>query len=253
MDKEVEEAEPSWKGKELASSHGKMMMEASSSGSKSWIRSLDPRIVRVSRVFGGKDRHSKVSTVKGLRDRRVRLSVPTAIQLYDLQDRLGLSQPSKVVDWLLDAVKHEIDELPPLPAVPGTNLIHSIHHPRLWSASRDITLTTSGPTSKCDLKEATTQEQSDEQQHRQDSRKGSREQRQDRNGHMLDYPSGPSNDKWPRSYDGIISQVVFQHPAAAATQSLFPNSISATPAEDEVRQPAMGCLPHGIPEFPFRN
>ncbi|KAK1438925.1 hypothetical protein QVD17_04738 [Tagetes erecta] len=53
----------------------------------SWSRLKDPRIVRVSRAFGGKDRHSKVCTVKGLRDRRVRLSVPTAIQLYDLQDR----------------------------------------------------------------------------------------------------------------------------------------------------------------------
>lgn len=80
-----------------------------------WLRLKDPRIVRVSRVFGGKDRHSKVCTIRGLRDRRVRLSVPTAIQLYDLQDRLGLNQPSKVVDWLLNAAKHEIDELPPLP------------------------------------------------------------------------------------------------------------------------------------------
>ncbi|KAK8533863.1 hypothetical protein V6N13_028449 [Hibiscus sabdariffa] len=80
-----------------------------------WLRLKDPRIVRVSRAFGGKDRHSKVYTIRGLRDRRVRLSVPTAIQLYDLQDRLGLNQPSKVVDWLLNAAKHDIDELPPLP------------------------------------------------------------------------------------------------------------------------------------------
>ncbi|KAJ9564470.1 hypothetical protein OSB04_000436 [Centaurea solstitialis] len=86
----------------------------------SWSRLKDPRIVRVSRAFGGKDRHSKVCTVRGLRDRRVRLSVPTAIQLYDLQDRLGLNQPSKVVDWLLDAAKHEIDELPPLQIPPGS-------------------------------------------------------------------------------------------------------------------------------------
>uniref|UniRef100_A0A0A8YNB2 TCP domain-containing protein n=1 Tax=Arundo donax TaxID=35708 RepID=A0A0A8YNB2_ARUDO len=82
--------------------------------SRHWPPSTESRIVRVSRGFGGKDRHSKVRTVKGLRDRRVRLSVPTAIQLYDLQDRLGLSQPSKVVDWLLDAAQHEIDKLPPL-------------------------------------------------------------------------------------------------------------------------------------------
>lgn len=86
----------------------------------SWSRLKDPRIVRVSRAFGGKDRHSKVCTVRGLRDRRVRLSVPTAIQLYDLQDRLGLNQPSKVVDWLLDAAKHEIEELPPLQIPPGS-------------------------------------------------------------------------------------------------------------------------------------
>ncbi|KAL3636549.1 hypothetical protein CASFOL_018848 [Castilleja foliolosa] len=96
--------------------------ETSTSTTTSWSRSKDPRIVRVSRAFGGKDRHSKVCTVRGLRDRRVRLSVPTAIQLYDLQDRLGLSQPSKVVDWLLEAAKHEIDELPPLQFPPGSLL-----------------------------------------------------------------------------------------------------------------------------------
>ncbi|XP_051115187.1 transcription factor TCP17-like [Andrographis paniculata] len=74
----------------------------------------DPRIVRAPPTLGGKDRHSKVFTIRGLRDRRVRLSVPTAIQLYDLQDRLGLTQPSKVVDWLLAAAHHAVDELPPL-------------------------------------------------------------------------------------------------------------------------------------------
>lgn len=86
----------------------------STSNSRLWSGLRDPRIVRVSKAFGGKDRHSKVSTIRGLRDRRVRLSVPTAIQLYDLQDRLGLNQPSKVVDWLLDAAQHEINKLPPL-------------------------------------------------------------------------------------------------------------------------------------------
>ncbi|GLT36272.1 hypothetical protein SLA2020_106630 [Shorea laevis] len=95
-----------------------------SSSSSSWLRLKDPRIVRVSRAFGGKDRHSKVCTIRGLRDRRVRLSVPTAIQLYDLQDRLGLNQPSKVVDWLLNAAKHEIDELPPLPVSPGNFVLN---------------------------------------------------------------------------------------------------------------------------------
>ncbi|KAI3673344.1 hypothetical protein L6452_39461 [Arctium lappa] len=78
----------------------------------------NPRIVKVSRAFGGKDRHSKVLTVKGLRDRRIRLSVPTAIQLYHLQDQLGLNQPSKVIDWLLDVTKDDIDKLPPLQMTP---------------------------------------------------------------------------------------------------------------------------------------
>lgn len=74
------------------------------------------RIVRVSRASGGKDRHSKVLTSRGLRDRRIRLSVLTAIQFYDLQDRLGLDQPSKAVEWLLKAAATSIDDLPPIKA-----------------------------------------------------------------------------------------------------------------------------------------
>ncbi|KAE8647748.1 transcription factor TCP2 [Cucumis sativus] len=74
------------------------------------------RIIRVSRASGGKDRHSKVWTSKGLRDRRVRLSVATAIQFYDLQDRLGFEQPSKAVEWLIKAAADAIKELPSLNA-----------------------------------------------------------------------------------------------------------------------------------------
>ncbi|KAF7803088.1 transcription factor TCP13-like [Senna tora] len=92
----------------------------------------DPRIVRVSKACGGKDRHSKVCTVRGLRDRRVRLSVPTALQLFDLQEKLGLNQPSKVIDWLLEAAKHDINDLPPLPPL-NLSLIH--HHAILSSRS----------------------------------------------------------------------------------------------------------------------
>ncbi|KAK1296304.1 Transcription factor TCP5 [Acorus calamus] len=91
-----------------------------------WPSLKNPRIVCVSRASKGKDRHSKVTTVKGLRDRRVRLSVPTAIQLYDLQDRLGLNQPSKVVDWLIESTQEEINKLPPLqlPVVEFTHYTH---------------------------------------------------------------------------------------------------------------------------------
>lgn len=98
------------------------------SSSRQWSSFRNPRIVRVSRTFGGKDRHSKVCTVRGLRDRRIRLSVPTAIQLYDLQDKLGLSQPSKVIDWLLNATKQEIDKLPPLQMPQG---FFSQFHPQM--------------------------------------------------------------------------------------------------------------------------
>lgn len=101
---------------------------ASSSSSRQWSSSSlrNPRIVRVSRTFGGKDRHSKVCTIRGLRDRRIRLSVPTAIQLYDLQDKLGLGQPSKVIDWLLEATKFDIDKLPPLQFPQSFSQFH--HH-----------------------------------------------------------------------------------------------------------------------------
>ncbi|WOK99677.1 hypothetical protein Cni_G08389 [Canna indica] len=100
----------------------------STNSSRPWLGLKNPRIVRVPRAFAGKDRHSKVSTIRGLRDRRVRLSVQTALQLYDLQDKLGFNQPSKVVDWLLSAAQHEIDKLPPLP-FPPENFAHFCTQP----------------------------------------------------------------------------------------------------------------------------
>lgn len=68
------------------------------------------------RSTGRKDRHSKVCTAKGPRDRRVRLSAHTAIQFYDVQDRLGYDRPSKAVDWLIKKAKVAIDKLAELPA-----------------------------------------------------------------------------------------------------------------------------------------
>ncbi|XP_052178532.1 transcription factor TCP4-like [Diospyros lotus] len=67
------------------------------------------------RSTGRKDRHSKVCTAKGPRDRRVRLSAHTAIQFYDVQDRLGYDRPSKAVDWLIKKARAAIDELDELP------------------------------------------------------------------------------------------------------------------------------------------
>ncbi|KAL7142627.1 hypothetical protein ABFS83_08G136500 [Erythranthe nasuta] len=68
------------------------------------------RIVRAA-VAGGKDKHSKVSTARGPRDRRLRLSPITAIQFYDVLDRLGYDRPSKAIDWLIKEAKSAIDAL----------------------------------------------------------------------------------------------------------------------------------------------
>ena len=111
-------------GKEEGISDEKYDMAKGSTRSRQWSGFRNPRIVRVSRSFGGKDRHSKVCTIRGLRDRRIRLSVPTAIQLYDLQDKLKLGQPSKVIDWLLDVTKLDIDKLPPLQIPTGLSPFH---------------------------------------------------------------------------------------------------------------------------------
>ncbi|KAL5736456.1 hypothetical protein ACOSP7_030865 [Xanthoceras sorbifolium] len=90
------------------------------SSSRLGIRSGGGEIVEVQgghivRSTGRKDRHSKVCTAKGPRDRRVRLSAHTAIQFYDVQDRLGYDRPSKAVDWLIKKAKASIDELAELP------------------------------------------------------------------------------------------------------------------------------------------
>ncbi|OWM78692.1 transcription factor PCF5-like isoform X1 [Punica granatum] len=84
------------------------------------MRGMGGEIVQVQgghivRSTGRKDRHSKVYTAKGPRDRRVRLSAHTAIQFYDVQDRLGYDRPSKAVDWLIENAKPAIDKLVELP------------------------------------------------------------------------------------------------------------------------------------------
>ena len=47
-----------------------------------------------------KDRHSKIHTSQGLRDRRVRLSIEIARKFFDLQDMLGFDKASNTLDWL---------------------------------------------------------------------------------------------------------------------------------------------------------
>nr|ARW29627.1 CYCLOIDEA-like transcription factor [Torenia fournieri] len=58
-----------------------------------------------------KDRHSKIYTSQGPRDRRVRLSIGIARKFFDLQEMLGFDKPSKTLDWLLTKSKSAIKDL----------------------------------------------------------------------------------------------------------------------------------------------
>lgn len=58
-----------------------------------------------------KDRHSKIHTAHGPRDRRMRLSLDVARKFFDLQDMLGFDKASKTVDWLLMKSRLAIKDL----------------------------------------------------------------------------------------------------------------------------------------------
>lgn len=58
-----------------------------------------------------RDRHSKINTAQGPRDRRMRLSLEIAREFFDLQDTLGFDKASKTVEWLLVNSRAAIHEL----------------------------------------------------------------------------------------------------------------------------------------------
>ncbi|KAL0446924.1 UNVERIFIED_CONTAM: Transcription factor TCP12 [Sesamum latifolium] len=63
------------------------------------------------RRTGKKDRHSKICTAQGIRDRRMRLSLQVARKFFDLQDLLGYDKASKTIEWLFSKSKKAIKEL----------------------------------------------------------------------------------------------------------------------------------------------
>lgn len=69
--------------------------------------SQDPKMKKIKKP-GRTDRHSKIKTAKGTRDRRMRLSLDVAKELFGLQDMLGFDKASKTVEWLLTQAKPEI-------------------------------------------------------------------------------------------------------------------------------------------------
>lgn len=58
-----------------------------------------------------KDRHSKINTARGPRDRRMRLSLDVAKRFFRLQDILGFDKASNTIDWLLIKSKPAIQDL----------------------------------------------------------------------------------------------------------------------------------------------
>ncbi|XP_019083210.1 PREDICTED: transcription factor TCP1-like [Camelina sativa] len=70
-----------------------------------------PAVSREIKKAVKKDRHSKIHTAQGLRDRRVRLSIGVARQFFDLQDMLGFDKASKTLDWLLKKSRKAIKEV----------------------------------------------------------------------------------------------------------------------------------------------
>ncbi|MED6171711.1 hypothetical protein PIB30_043346 [Stylosanthes scabra] len=60
---------------------------------------------------GKKDRHSKIYTSQGLRDRRVRLSSEIARKFFDLQDMLEYDKASNTLQWLFTKSENAIRDL----------------------------------------------------------------------------------------------------------------------------------------------
>ncbi|XP_027074668.2 transcription factor CYCLOIDEA-like [Coffea arabica] len=76
------------------------------------ISSATPLHTRYRRKQPAKrDRHSKICTAQGPRDRRVRLSMDIARKFFGLQDLLGYDKASQTLDWLLTKSKAAIKEL----------------------------------------------------------------------------------------------------------------------------------------------
>ncbi|KVI02603.1 CYC/TB1, R domain-containing protein [Cynara cardunculus var. scolymus] len=74
---------------------------------------VEPKSSSTRRRASKKDRHSKINTARGLRDRRMRLSIDVAKKFFKLQDMLGFDKASKTVEWLLMKSKSVIQELLP--------------------------------------------------------------------------------------------------------------------------------------------
>ncbi|XP_065853161.1 transcription factor TCP12 [Euphorbia lathyris] len=101
---------------------------------------------------GKKDRHSKIYTAHGPRDRRMRLSLQIARKFFDLQDMLGFDKASKTIDWLFSksksAIKEVTDNFPKLKTSDsggGKSTVYSSSESEVMSGIK-LTTETSGDT-----------------------------------------------------------------------------------------------------------
>ncbi|KAJ1697321.1 hypothetical protein LUZ63_005833 [Rhynchospora breviuscula] len=87
-----------------------MNVQMNSINLESIQKNLNSKSTNTRRV-ARKDRHSKINTAAGLRDRRMRLSLDVARKFFDLQDMLGFDKASKTVQWLLTKSKTAIKDI----------------------------------------------------------------------------------------------------------------------------------------------
>ncbi|MBA0564194.1 hypothetical protein Golob_009149, partial [Gossypium lobatum] len=78
---------------------------------KSNNHNADTEVKQQKRSSSKRDRHSKINTANGPRDRRMRLSLNVAREFFGLQDMLGYDKASRTVEWLLIQARHEIMKL----------------------------------------------------------------------------------------------------------------------------------------------
>ncbi|XVF12344.1 hypothetical protein REPUB_Repub08aG0108600 [Reevesia pubescens] len=83
------------------------------------------------------DRHSKINTANGPRDRRMRLSLDVARDFFGLQDMLGYDKASRTVEWLLIQAKPEIKKL-------GRNQLSQMSHSCSVAAAKSSPSTSEG-------------------------------------------------------------------------------------------------------------
>ncbi|KAJ0242838.1 Transcription factor TCP12 [Hirschfeldia incana] len=93
------------------------------------------------RITGKKrDRHSKICTAQGPRDRRMRLSLQIARKFFDLQDMLGFDKASKTIEWLISKSKASIKQVKESAAASGRRAGGNHEHLQVSENSNDETL-----------------------------------------------------------------------------------------------------------------